>query len=310
MSNPMIRTQFPDSQLETALPGLKEITFTQYDKYATQYSRVFNVQNSTKGIEQFSGVSGFGLFDKNSTEGQQVTFDDVKQMFDKTYKHDTWQKGYAVSREFFDDDQFNIITNLASELGRSAALTVEYDAVTDFTNGFTTNGYDGVPLFSVSHPRVKAGGVPRNKPSVDVDFDIPNLQSALIDFAGWTDDAGKLWMVEPTRVIVPSALEFTVSEVLNSTMRSDTAENTINAFRHRDKLSPLTNFMCWRYLTDADAWFVAADPSDLKLRFLWREKFNTISDRDFYTRSLLTGGWMRFSHGWDSWAGLWGTSGG
>ena len=150
-----------------------------------------------------------------------------------------------------------------------------------------------------------------NKPATDVDFDIPNLQAALVAFNTFTDDAGKLWNVEPTRVICPPQLEFTVGEVLKSSMRSDTAENAVNALRHRaNGDSPFMNYLRWDYLTDPDAWFVAADPDDLALMFFHREKFNTISERDFYTRALLTGGWMRFSHGWFDWVGLWGTSGG
>lgn len=310
----MIRTEFPDSQLATQLPALNKITFTRFNKYPKQYSRVFNESSSTKAIEQGSGVSGFGLFRQVSAEGGQITFDNAKQMFDKTFTHTTWALGYSVSHELVADDKFSLIGNFAKELGRSAALTLEYEMVSDFTNGFTNSaaylGPDGVPLFSTSHPRVKAGGSQSNKPATDVDFDIPNLQAALTQFAGWTDDAGKLWMVEPTQVICASANEFAVAEVLASAMRSDTADNATNAFRHRDGLSPFRDYFVYRYLADPDAWFVSADPSDLELRVFMREKFNTMSDVDFFTRSLLTGGWMRFSHGWFDWVGLWGTSGG
>lgn len=309
---PMIRSEFSDSQLATQLPALNKITFTQFNKYPDQYSRVFNVKNSTRAIEQFSGMSGFGLFAQINAEGGQITFDSAKQTYDKTFTHGTFARGYSVSHELSADDKFGLIGNFAKELGRSARLTIEYDAVSDFNNAFDTNylGPDGVTLCSTAHPRVKAGGTQRNRPTADVDFDIPNLQAALVDFADWTDDAGKLWMVEPVQVVCPSELEFTVAEVLASAMRSDTAENTTNAFRHRDGLSPFRDYFVWRYLTDPDAWFVTAEPSDLSLCFFWREKFNTTSEMDFYTRSMLTGGWMRYSHGWFDWPGIWGTQGG
>ena len=124
MPSPMIRTQFPDSQMETALPALNAVTFERFNKYPKQYSRIFNVMSSRRAIEQFSAVSGFGLFSKVSAEGGQITFDDTKQMFDKTYKPDTWALGYAVSRELFDDDKFRIVSNMAKELGRSDRKSV------------------------------------------------------------------------------------------------------------------------------------------------------------------------------------------
>lgn len=313
MSTFMGRMNFPDSQLTTRLPALNALTFTQFNTYPEEYSQVFNVKNSVRDIEQFSGMSGFGLFRKIG-EKEPITFDDVRQTFDKTFIHQDWALGYMVTHQLDRDDKFNIIASFARELGRSAAITIEIENASDFNNGFSGSflGPDGVALFSTSHPRVKGGGVQANKPSVDVDLDIPNLQQALIDIAGWTDDSGKLWMVQPRKLIIPPALEFVATEILASPMRSDTANNAVSALRNRPGgLNTLSMVpFVWHYLTDPDAWFISAAPSDLKLCVFWRERFHTISDMHFYTRAMLTGGWMAFSHGWYDWVGVWGTSGG
>jgi phage major head subunit gpT-like protein len=305
-----IRTQFPDSQLETQLPALRAVTFTRFNKYPDQFSKVFNVQDSDRAIEQFSGISGFGLFGQ-VTEGGRITYDTEAQGFDKTFKHTDWALGYRVSHQLQRDDKFRLVANMAKELGRSARITVEVDAASDFNNGFSGsyNGPDGVPLFSASHPRVKAGSTQSNLASPAVDLDVSTLEAALTAFRGFTDDAGKLVMVEPTRLIVPPALEFVAAEILSGKMRSDTANNTINAFTYRDGISNFTKFFTWNYLTDPDAWFVAADPDDLALMFFHREKFDTYNDYDFDTRALKTAGWMAFSHGWYDWMGLYGSAG-
>lgn len=307
----MGRPNYPDSQLATMLPFLRAVTFTRFKKYPPQYTRIFNVQDSTRAIEQYSGMSGFGLF-RQIPEFGAITFDDAKQTFDKTFTHQDWAMGYMVTHQLVRDDKFGLAANFAKELGRSASITIEIEHASDFNNGFDGNfaGPDGVALFSTSHPRVKGGGNQANKPSTDVDFDIPNLQAALTSWADWTDDAGKLWMVEPKLLVVPSELEFTAAEVLKSTMRSDTANNATNALTKRDGFGPFSDYFVWRYLTDPDAWFIVADSSDLALMSFWRERFHVISDMDFYTRAALTGGWMAFSHGWYDWVGMYGTSGG
>ena len=42
-------------------PGLRKIFMDTYTEVPTQYSQVFNVQNSTKAIETDLRMGGFGL---------------------------------------------------------------------------------------------------------------------------------------------------------------------------------------------------------------------------------------------------------
>src|SRR5690554_7193574 len=57
-----------------------------------------------------------------------------------------------ITREMYDDEQYRQMNKLPQAMARSGRAKVEKDAMTPLINGFTVNGYDGVPLFSDSHP--------------------------------------------------------------------------------------------------------------------------------------------------------------
>lgn len=306
----LIRTQFPDLFLTTMLPALDELIFNKFDRFPPQYTQVFRGMTSGRSIEQTSEVAGLGTFSKVD-EGQPLRYDEAVPGFNKTYTHSQFALGFKITRVMVDDDRFGIINKLAGDLGRSAKETMELDAVSDFNNGFSGSflGPDGQPLFSTQHPLVKAGGVQTNTLAVAADLDIASLEMALTDFRRMKDPSGKKIRVKPNMLIVPPETEFAASEILNGTMRADTANHTLNAFKSRVGMPSFEKLMVWDYLSDPDAWFIMADPSDTELRWYDREKFNTVHDVDFDTRSIKTAGWMRYSHGWSSFYGVYGSPG-
>lgn len=305
----MLRTQFSDTFLTTMLPALRAVTMNEYDRYPDEYSQIFNVEDSDRAIEQFTEIAGFGTLDEIA-EGENIHFDDPIQAFDKTYTHRKFGKGYKVTQEAVDDDKHRIIRGLAGELGKSAKETIEIEAALIFNRGFNSSylGPDGKVLFATDHPNV-GGGNQSNRPTVAVDLDTPAIEASLTGFRSWTDHRGKKVRIVPTRLVVPGALEFTAAEILGGTMRGDTANNTINAFKQRSGMKAFQDYFVWNYLTDDDAWFVLGAPEDLKLRFFHRKRFTTVSDRDFDSDSVKTAGRMRFSVGWDGWLGAYGSPG-
>jgi phage major head subunit gpT-like protein len=304
-----IRTQYPDLFLTTMLPALDDIIFNKYDRLPPQYSNVFRVMNSKRSIEQTSEIAGLGLFGQVPENGN-VTFDESVPGFSKTYIHDQFGLGFRISRIMVDDDRFAIIDKLASDLGRSAKETVELAVAANFNNGFSTSfpGPDGKPLFATDHPLVKTGGVQRNT-GVAADLDINALELALTDFRRMVDPSGKRIRVRPQKLIVPPEYEFVASRILNSTMKADTNNNAVNAFKHRVGAPSFDQIMIWDYLTDPDAWFISAAKEETELRFYWRERFNTVHDVHFESRSIMTAGWYRCSHGWSSFYGIYGNPG-
>jgi phage major head subunit gpT-like protein len=288
------------------LPAIDEVVMSKYQQFPPQFTRVFRMKKSTRGIEQTTEVTGFGQFGV-VPEARAVSYDDPLPAFNKTYLHLQYGLGFKVSKIAMDDDQFGTIRKLSAELGRSANETREVVAANVFNQGFSSTalGPDGVSLFSTAHPLV-GGGTQTNRLSYASDPDVISLQLALTDFRQTVNHRGLKQRIAPKTLIVPPALQFLAAEILGGTMRSDTANNTINAFRKQDGMPSFSEFMVWDYLTDPHAWFIEAAPEETELRFYDREPFNTVHGIDFESRSLKTAGWMRFSVGWNGFYGVYG----
>lgn len=302
------RQQFPDIFLETALPALDELIFNQYDQFPPQYKKIFRVMTSTRSIEQTSEIAGLGLANV-IPEGQPMRYDSPVPGFRKTYEHVQSGLGFKMTRIMVDDDKWAVISKLATELGRSMRESVELDAVTTLVNGFSTNGPDGVPLFSASHPMVKSGGTQSNILATPADLDIPALELAITAFRRMKDPTGKKARILPRMLVIPPELAFVAGEILTATKRSDTANNTPNALKINSGFGTFEDYTVYEYLTDPDAWFIRADLAQVETRFYWREAFNTVHDVDFDTRSVKTAAWQRYSFGWSNFYGWFGTPG-
>jgi phage major head subunit gpT-like protein len=307
----IIRTQFPDLFLTTMLPALDELIFGRYKKLPSEYTRVFRMMTSSRSIEQTSEIAGLGLFDTVG-DGSNVRYDIAVPGFSKTYQHNQFALGFQITRITVDDDKWGIINKLSTDLGKSAYESKELDAVSVFNNGFTggaTAGPDGKALFATDHPLVKSGGTQTNTLAVAADLDISSIELALTDFRLMKDHSGKRIRVQPKKLIIPPQLEFAASEIMSGTWRSDTANHTVNAFKNRVGMGNFEEIMLWTFLSDPDAWFIAADPAETELRWYDRESFNTVHDVHFDSRSIKTAGWQRYSFGFSNFQGLYGSPG-
>lgn len=305
-ASPVVRGMFTDYYGSTMLPALEYVIQNAQQARPDEYVSFFKVEDTTKSIVQASEVTGLGTF-VQITEGGNTRYDAPLPAFSKTWTPVDWSLGVRFSHRLIADDQFGIMKDVARSLVDSAKETYEIQAAAVYNDGFTTNGPDGTTLFSTAHPKV-GGGTQRNRPSVDVDLDIASLESALTDFRRFTDHRGLRKRLIPRWLVIPPELEFAAREIMMSPMRSDTANNTVNAFRSRDE-GPTLIPKVWNYLTDNDAWFIVGEEKDLNLRFIWRERFSTMHDVDFDSRSVKTAGWMTFDVGYSSWVGCWGTTG-
>lgn len=307
----LIRTQFPDLHLVDMLPALDELIFQKFDRFPAQWEKVFQVLSSTRDIEQTTQLSGLGL-PAAVAEGAPVGYDQPNQGFDKTYVHSQFGLGFKISKPMAMNDKHGIIAKMAGELGRSFKEFLEIEVANHFNRGFSASypGLDGVPLFSASHPLIKAGGVQSNTLSTPVDLDHSSLQLALTQFRKMVDTAGKKHRVKPSKLIVAPEGEFNAAETLGKAeWRPDTANNTPNALQRRSGFGPFNEFVVWDYLTDPDAWFITADKEDTELRFYWRERLNSVHEIDFDTRTIKTAMWGQWSHGWSDYQGVFGSPG-
>ncbi len=301
------RSLFTDTMLESALPAIDAVMHQTSRKYPEVRPLIFEQRKSTRGIEQVTEITGLGPF-VASDEGEDLVLDSPEQAFDKTYLHTKYRLGFQYSTESLEDGKFREIKQQSKNLIRSAQDTRETLAAAVINGGYSDTGPDGVSLFSASHPKVKAGGVQSNLIAA-ADLDVPSLMDMLTIFRTWEHHSGIPAAIIPKTLLIPPALEFVAAEILRGDMRSDTANNTINALKHRVGLPSFQQILLWVYLTDVDSWQVLAAPDDTGLAWYERKKLKVKAWQENKSDSAIVAGRMRFSVGYDHYLGVAGSPG-
>ena len=298
-----LRTTLPDLYLDR-LAYLEDVLFSEMPIEDGISQNILKVRDTDKPIVRTTTVASFGTV-PIKVEGANVTYDELAQGFDKAYTVDTYELGFRTSKEALDDEQEEVVSNAARELGSSMFYTYEVDHANLFNNGFTstTGSPDGVALFSTAHPLV-GGGTLRNRLATDSDLSIDSLRTALNDIADTTDDAGKLIHWRPRKLLVPYELKWLAKEIVDSPDKPDTPDRAINAMREEGLV-----VIAWPYLTDADAWFLLAEPEKLEVRTYWRERPNVYHDWDFDSSSMKVKIRSRWIRGWSEFKGTYGSPG-
>jgi phage major head subunit gpT-like protein len=291
------RTNFSEA-LE---PGIKKWYGDAYKQYPEQYTKIFDVFNSSKASEHSVSNTGYGLVPVKP-EGQSVNYDDTQQGYKKTHTHVTYGLGFILTRELIEDDLYNIIMRKPKSLARSVRHTVEILGANKLNNGFTTaDGADGKALLATDHPLLY-GGTEQNEPTNSSDLSMTSLEQALIDIAAFTDDRGLLLAATGKRLIIPPALEWTAKQLLGSQKDPESANNAIN---------PANGIMPYtvnNFLTDPKAWFIKTDVPD-SLVFYWRRKPEFTKDNDHDSENKKYKTTFRMSLGHDDWRGIYGSPG-
>jgi phage major head subunit gpT-like protein len=216
--------------------------------------------------------------------------------------------GFAITEEAMEDNLYDSLSSRYTKaLARGMAYTKQVKAAAILNNGFTA-GYtygDGQTLFSTSHPLV-SGGVNSNRPATATDLNETSLENAVIQIAAWTDERGLLIAAKPRKLVVPPALQFVATRLLETELRVATADNDINALRNNGSIPE--GYTVNHFLTDTNAWFLLTDvPNGLK-HFI-RTPMSTGMDGDFDTGNVRYKARERYSFGVSDPLGAYGSPG-
>lgn len=281
-------------------PKFREIFFDAYDEIPEQFSDVFQVKTSKKAKEYDFHMAGTGLWDVKNP-GQNINEEDMAKGDEVSYVHTAYAKMIQVEREFADDDMYGVVEKLPRQLGIGGRATVETTAAAILNNAFAVNGYDGVPLFSDSHPLIK-GGVADNLMSASALNDA-NLKTGITMMrTNMKTEEGLKMQARAKKLIVSPDLEFTAMTLLQSAGVVGSPNNDTNVLKGR--LSPVV----LDYLTDTNAWFLM-DPAIAQLIFFWRVKPEFKQSENFDGMVAKYRGYLRFSVGYSDWRGIIGNAG-
>ena len=281
-------------------PKFREIFFDAYDEIPEQFSDVFQVKTSKKAKEYDFHMAGTGLWDVKNP-GQNINEEDMAKGDEVSYVHTAYAKMIQVEREFSDDDMYGVVEKLPRQLGIGGRATVETTAAAILNNAFSVNGYDGVPLFSDSHPLIK-GGVADNLMTASALNDT-NLKTGITMMrTNMKTEEGLKMQARAKKLVVSPDLEFTAMTLLQSAGVVGSANNDTNVLKGR--LSPVV----LDYLTDTNAWFLM-DPAIAQLIFFWRVKPEFKQSENFDGMVAKYRGYLRFSVGYSDWRGIIGNAG-
>lgn len=280
--------------LKELLPGLNALFGLEYSKYENEHAEIYDVETSERSFEEETKLSGFGAAPVKS-EGSAIVYDNAQESFTARYNHETVAMGFAITEEAMEDNLYDSLSaRYTKALARAMAYTKQVKAASILNNGFTSfQSGDGVALFSTSHPTV-AGATNRNKPAVDVDLNETALEQAVIDIAAFVDERGLLIAARPRKLIVPPALMFVATRLLQTEMRVGTADNDINALKSNGSIPE--GYTVNHYLTDNDSWYIKTDVPNGFKHFV-RTAMTTAMDGDFDTGNVRYKARERYSFG-------------
>ena len=300
--------------LKELLPGLNALFGLEYARYGEEHKEIYETEKSERSFEEETKLSGFGAAPVKN-EGQAIAYDNAQEAFTARYSHETIALGFSITEEAVEDNLYDSLSaRYTKGLARAMAYTKQVKAAGVINNGFSGSylGGDGVSLFGVNsssqrvgHPLVN-GGVNFNSPTTGVDLNETSLENAVIQIAAWTDERGLLIAAKPRKMIVPPALQFVATRLLETNLRVGTADNDINAIKNNGSIPE--GYAINHFLTDSNAWFLMTDvPNGLK--HFERTALTNSMDGDFDTGNVRYKSRERYSFGWSDPLGAWGSSG-
>ena len=293
--------------LKELLPGLNALFGLEYARYGEEHKEIYETETSERSFEEETKLSGFSAAPVKA-EGSAIAYDNAQEAWTARYNHETIAMGFSVTEEAIEDNLYDSLSSRYTKaLARAMAYTKQVKAAAVLNNGFNsavTYG-DGYPLFSTSHPLV-SGGTNSNTPAVAADLNETSLENAVIQIAGWTDERGLLIAAKPRKLIVPPALMFVATRLLETELRVATADNDINAIKNNGSIPE--GYTVNHFLTDTNAWFLTTDvPNGLK-HFV-RTPLQNSMDGDFDTGNVRYKARERYSFGVSDPLGIYGSPG-
>ncbi len=287
-------------------PGLNALFGLEYSQYPQQWREVFEQNTSEKAFEEDVLMEGFGAA-VVKPEGGSISYDTASEQYTARYDHETIALAFSITEEAEEDNLYgSLARRYTRALARSMVHTKEIKGANILNNGFDSSytGGDGKELLATDHPT--NAGNQSNELATAADFSETSLEQILINISNMDDDRGIPIAATGQMLVIPTALAFDAERVLNSTLRSGTGDNDINANRSMGLLPGGVHVM--QRLTDTDAWFVKTDVPD-GLKMFQRRAMRRGMEGDFETGNIRYKTSERYSFGWTDWRGIYGSPG-
>jgi hypothetical protein len=293
--------------LKELLPGLNALFGLEYARYGEEHKEIYETETSERSFEEETKLSGFTAAPVKN-EGSAIRYDNAQEAWTARYNHETIAQGFSLTEEAIEDNLYDSLSaRYTKALARSMAYTKQVKAASILNNGFSNAyaGGDGVALFSSAHP-LTSGGTNSNIPTTPADLNETSLEAAVIQIAAWTDERGLLIAAKPRKLVIPPALQFVATRLLETSLRVGTTDNDINALKNNGSIPE--GYAINHFLTDNNAWFLTTDVPNGMKHFI-RSPLQNSMDGDFDTGNVRYKARERYSFGWSDPLGMYGSAG-
>jgi hypothetical protein len=279
----------------------------EYDQYDREHEMIFSMESSDRAFEEEVMLSGFGAAPTKG-EGSAVGYDDAQEAYTARYTMETIALAFSITEEAIEDNLYDrLASRYTRALARSMSQTKQVKAAAVLNNAFDSayTGGDGIELCATDHPLV-SGSTFRNELTTAADLNETSLEQSLIDISSFVDERGLKVAVRGMKLVIPKELQFTADRLLESTLRTGTADNDINAVRNMGMLPE--GYDVNHFLIDTDAFFIITNaPNGMK--GFNRAAVKTSMEGDFDTGNVRYKARERYAFGWSDPRGIFGSPG-
>lgn len=277
-------------------PILNDVFDGLYNKLPPEWSNVFTVERALPRRYQEDPVL-YGLGNAvEKAEGQAITYDDGGEAYRARYNQKVYALAFALTEELMEDGEHISVGKVYTEhLARSMLETAEIVHANILNNAFDSAypGGDGVSLSNSAHPLAQ-GGTFSNILATPANLSEAALEQLLTQINLAVDDRGKKIALNATQLVYPADLHWQATRLLQSVLRTGTANNDINAIKY-DGAIPKMQMM--RRLTSSKAYWIQTD-APRGLIHKTRRAITRAMEGDFNTGSMRYKSSERYAVGW------------
>jgi hypothetical protein len=306
MAAVITRSNHPDA----LWPGVLEWFGLNYDEFPDIWNECFDKIEGELATERLIEATGFGLA-RTKTEGSAVSYDADAEGYATLATPYVLGLGYQVTREELEDNLYTEVSLPRSEsLAFSMHTTIELAHSNVFLNGFS-NSYtygDGQPLYSASHPT--KSGSQSNLPTTNADFSESSLEDMIKRIYLAQNSRGLQISLRPRKLLLSAADMFNATRVLESQLRTSTANNDINAIKQMGLLPEGALVNPYLGVETTQAWYAFTSTQKNKgLVSIWRREPELEKDSEFDTENAKAKSTSRFIPSVGDWRSTFATPG-
>lgn len=306
MASVITRSSHPDF----LWPGVLEIFGLTYDEFPDVWNELFDKVEGELATERLIESTGFGLA-RTKTEGAPITYDADAEGYATLATPYVLGLGYQVTREEMEDNLYvEVSLPRAESLAFSMHTTIELAHANIFLNGFS-NSYlygDGQPLYSASHP-TKSGNQ-SNLPTTNADFSESSLEDMIKRVYLAQNSRGLQISLRPRKLLLSAADMFNATRVLESQLRTSTANNDINAIKQMGLIPEGAVVNPYLGIETTQAWYMLTSVQKNKgLVSIWRREPELERDANFDDENLKAKSTSRFIPTVGDWRSTFGAQG-